>query len=227
MADTHTTEHEFGMGVTYAAPIDLNAKKPLDARFYADTLADRDAHYTSNRCYPGMQVYVGATGLTYVYDGEREESGITTPIWLVMADRNWVTQQIIAAGGMTEEAVRLLIEQVLAEHEAEGKFDDIKVFKYGPRGQYTKTFTSSSLFPEEGEISTLYLDGTSGTIYKWDGEDYVAVTAQDYNNYFPITGIQDVQYIDSYQNIEYIWNGSVYEVINKVATSGEIEDLFD
>ena len=40
MADIHTTEHEFGMGVTYAAPIDLNAKKPLDARFYAENIAD-------------------------------------------------------------------------------------------------------------------------------------------------------------------------------------------
>ena len=229
MADTHTTEHEFGKGVTYAAPIDLNAKKPLDARFYADTIADRDRHYTEKRCYPGMSVYVGATGLTYIYDGERETlGGEYEPIWLVMADRNWVTQQIVAAGGMTEEAVRLLIEEVLAQHEADGKFDDIKVYTYGPRSEYSKTYTSMSEFPAEGTISILYLDGTSGSYYKWDGTQYVAIDPTvDYKNYFPVVGIEDVQYIDSFQNVEYIWDGSRYEVINKIASSSEIENLFD
>lgn len=221
----HTTDNEFGKGVTYAAPIDLNAKKPLDSRVCVATLQERDAHFSTNRCYPGMPVYVAETGLTYIYDGFETSGGIDSPVWLVLADRVWVTQQIVAAGGMTEEAVRLLIEEVLAQHEAEGKFDDIKVFDYGPRSQYTETYATSAEFPAEGDESIIYFDGTS--YYKWDGSNYAAITNDDYKKYFPTTGVEDVQYIDTYQNIEYIWDGSAYEVINKIASRGEIENLFD
>ena len=226
MAD-HTTDNEFGKGVTYAAPIDLNAKKPLDSRVCVATLAERDEHFDTNRCYPGMPVYVAETGLTYVYDGYETEGGVDSPVWLVLADRAWVSQQIVEAGGMTEEAVRLLVEQILAQHEEEGKFDDIKVYDYGPRILYTKSYATSAQFPVEGDVSLIYYDENADVYYKWNGGTYVVITNNDYKKYFPTTGIQDVQYIDKYQDIEYIWNGSAYEVINKVATSSEIENMFN
>ena len=228
MADIHTTEHEFGMGVTYAAPIDLNAKKPLDARFYAETLADRDAHFTSNRCYPGMQVYVGATGLTYIYNGEREVvGGNNTPIWLVLADQDWVAREIadITGGNVTETRVREIIAEVLADRLSSGELDDIREYTYGPRSIYTLVYDAGM----QGDSSYLYYDESSDKTYVWSNNQYVEASSSDYIHYFPITGVDGVQYIDKHQNLEYRWdsNENDYVQANEIASSSDIKNMFN
>ena len=55
----------FGVGITVAAGFDLGAKAPLDTRYVVESIAERDAHLTSNRAYEGMIVYVKADGITY------------------------------------------------------------------------------------------------------------------------------------------------------------------
>ena len=228
----HTTEHEFGMGVTYAAPIDLSAKKPLDARFYVDTLADRDAHYTHNRCYPGMQVYVGATGLTYIYNGEREVvGGNNTPIWLVLADQTWVGEQIaeITGGAITEARVREIIAEILAAKSSAGELDDIREYTYGPRSVYTLVYDVGM----EGDSAYLYYDESSDKTYVWKDvsgtKQYVEASASDYTHYFPDTGVSGIQYIDKHQNLEYRWDTTEGEYIqaNEIASSSDIAAMFD
>ena len=232
MADIHTTEHEFGVGVTYAAPIDLNAKKPLDARFYADTIAERDAHFTNHRCYPGMQVYVGATGLTYIYNGEREVvGGNNTPIWLVLADQDWVAREIadITGGNVTETRVREIIAEVLASKSESGELDDIREYTYGPRSVYTTVYDVGM----EGDSAYLYYDESSDKTYVWRDvsgtEQYVEASASDYTHYFPEEGISGIQYIDKHQNLEYRWDSTENEYVqaNEIASSSDIEGLFE
>ena len=231
MADTHTTEHEFGMGVTYAAPIDLSAKKPLDARFYVDTLADRDAHYTHNRCYPGMHVYVGATGLTYIFDGERDATGGKEPIWLVLADQTWVGEQIaeITGGAVTEARVREIIAEILASKTSSGELDDIREYTYGPKSIYTLVYDVGM----QGDSAYLYYDESSDKTYVWKDvsgtEQYVEATPSDYTRYFPDVGVSGVQYIDKHQNLEYRWDSTEGEYIqaNAIADSRDIENLFN
>jgi len=226
MADIHTTEHEFGKGVTYAAPIDLSAKKPLDARFYADTIADRDAHYP-NRCYPGMQVYVGATGLTYIYDGERDVTGGgKEPIWLVLADQTWVGEQIaeITGGAVTEARVREIIAEVLRDKSGTGELDDIREFTYGPRSEYTKEYVAGST----GDAIHLYYDETSDKTYIYKNNQYVEASTSDFDAYFPATGISGIQYIDKYQNVEYRWDNTENDYVqtNAVADTSDISNIF-
>ena len=231
MADTHTTEHEFGMGVTYAAPIDLSAKKPLDARFYVDTLADRDAHYTHNRCYPGMHVYVGATGLTYIFDGERDVTGGKEPIWLVLADQTWVGEQIaeITGGAVTEARVREIIAEVIASKSSAGELDDIREYTYGPRSVYTTVYDVGM----EGDSAYLYYDESSDKTYVWRDvsgtEQYVEASASDYTHYFPVEGVSGIQYIDKHQNLEYRWDSTNnrYVQANEIASNSDIENLFN
>ena len=232
MADIHTTEHEFGVGVTYAAPIDLNAKKPLDARFYADTIAERDAHFTNHRCYPGMQVYVGATGLTYIYNGEREVvGGNNTPIWLVLADQDWVAREIadITGGNVTETRVREIIAEVLASKSESGELDDIREYTYGPRSVYTTVYDVGM----EGDSAYLYYDESSDKTYVWKDvsgtEQYVEASSSDYTHYFPATGVSGVQYIDKHQNLEYRWDSTNNRYIqaNEIASLNDIENMFN
>ena len=64
-----TIDNKYGAGVVYTAAIDLGAKKPLDSRIAVQTVAERDAHVTGNRAFPGMQVYVADDEKTYVYNG--------------------------------------------------------------------------------------------------------------------------------------------------------------
>ena len=225
----HTTENKFGKGITYAAPIDLNAKKPLDSRLYVDTIAERNAHFTNNRCYPGMAVYVAEDGLTYIFDGTKTENGDTVAEWVTLADRAWVLSQIAGGVGVTEARVREIIEEVLTAKEQSGELDDIKVYAYGPRSTYTVEVASVGELPAEGDSSILYNIRGTESYYKWKVDNYVAVVEADYNDYFPTTGIEGVQYIDKYQNIEYIWDAtnSAYSIVNKIASRGEVTNLFD
>lgn len=230
MADIHTTENEFGKGVTYAAPIDLNAKKPLDSRVYVDTLAQRDGHFTHHRCYPGMQVYVGDTGLTYIYDGEREVTGSDNePIWLVLADRNWVSQQINMAGGLTPADVASIVESILEEKASHGELDDIREYIYGPLSVYTLEHN-----PErEGDEAYFYHNAVSGNTYVWrevNGHyEYTEPVASDYTKYFPSVGISGIQYVDKHQNLEYRWDETLNDYIqaNTIADTSDITRLFD
>ena len=64
-----TIDNAYGKGVVYTASIDLGAQKPLDSRIAVQTAAERDAHVTGNRAFPGMQVYVVDDEKTYVYNG--------------------------------------------------------------------------------------------------------------------------------------------------------------
>ena len=64
-----TIDNKYGAGVVYTAAIDLGAKKPLDSRIAVQTIAERDAHVTGNRAFPGMQVYVADDEKTYIYNG--------------------------------------------------------------------------------------------------------------------------------------------------------------
>ena len=233
MAIDNTTVNEFGKGVIYAAPIDLNARKPLDSRIYVDTLLELNEHYTAKRCYPGMQVYVAEDGITYIYFGEEEDyEGHKVPVWGRLADRDWVTEQIVEAGGMTREEVIAIVNEILDEARRGGHIDDVRTYSYGPLGIYTVTLPRSE-FPAEGDASLIYVDSDTDDVYKWSttANDYVAITEDDYLKYFPRFGVKDVQYVDKNQNIEYIWVadgglGGQYEAINKIASSEEIEDLF-
>ena len=64
-----TIDNAYGKGVVYTAPIDLGSMAPLDSRIAVQTTAERDAHVTGNRAFPGMQVYVADDEKTYVYNG--------------------------------------------------------------------------------------------------------------------------------------------------------------
>ena len=64
-----TIDNAYGKGVVYTASIDLGAQKPLDSRIAVQTAAERDAHVTGNRAFPGMQVYVAEDEKTYIYNG--------------------------------------------------------------------------------------------------------------------------------------------------------------
>ena len=64
-----TIDNAYGKGVVYTASIDLGAQKPLDSRIAVQTAAERDAHVTGNRAFPGMQVYVADDEKTYIYNG--------------------------------------------------------------------------------------------------------------------------------------------------------------
>lgn len=64
-----TIDNAYGKGVVYTASIDLGAQKPLDSRIAVQTSAERDAHVTGNRAFPGMQVYVAEDEKTYIYNG--------------------------------------------------------------------------------------------------------------------------------------------------------------
>ena len=223
----HTTENIFGKGITFAAPIDLNAKKPLDSRLYVSNLTELNDHYTSKRCYPGMQVFVASEALTYIYFGENEDSlGNKTPVWGILADRDWVTNQIVSAGGMSEARVRQIIQEVLTEREQSGELDDIKVYTYGPRNLYTVTVTT--LPQPEGDSSILYYIESIDTYYKWKNNEYSTVIATDYEEYFPLIGLEGVQYVDKYKSIEYIWSDSeqTYKPVNEVASNEDIRRLF-
>ena len=67
MAEKDTKDLVFGKGIGVAAGFDLGAQKPLDSRATVATIADRDAHVTNNRAYPGMLVYVCEDEKTYQY----------------------------------------------------------------------------------------------------------------------------------------------------------------
>ena len=64
-----TIDNAYGKGVVYTAPIDLGSMAPLDSRIAVQTIAERDAHVTGNRAFPGMQVYVADDEKTYIYNG--------------------------------------------------------------------------------------------------------------------------------------------------------------
>lgn len=64
-----TIDNAYGKGVVYTAPIDLGSMAPLDSRIAVQTVAERDAHITGNRAFPGMQVYVADDEKTYIYNG--------------------------------------------------------------------------------------------------------------------------------------------------------------
>ena len=64
-----TIDNAYGKGVVYTAPIDLGSMAPLDSRIAVQTTAERDAHVTGNRAFPGMQVYVAEDEKTYIYNG--------------------------------------------------------------------------------------------------------------------------------------------------------------
>ena len=69
-------DNQFGKGIGVAAGFDLGAQKPLDARVAVNTIAERDAHVSSNRAYEGMLVFVDETKLTYqLVNGEWKEFG--------------------------------------------------------------------------------------------------------------------------------------------------------
>ena len=223
MAIDNTTENEFGRGIVYAAPIDLNAKKPLDSRLYVSDLTELNRHYTSKRCYPGMMVYVASESLTYIYFGENEDSlGNKTPVWGILADRDWVNQ-IIPSEGVSESRVREIVQEILTAREQSGHLDDIKVYAYGPRNLYTEDVFE---LPSEGNASILYHLGAS--YYKWKNGSYSVASDSDYDDYFPVTGIEGVQYVDKNRNIEYIWDGlkSSYEPVNKIASTSDISNMF-
>ena len=59
----------YGKGIVVASGFDLSAKSPLDSRSIVNTIAERDAHVTGNRAYPGMTVYVLEEQKEYRYTG--------------------------------------------------------------------------------------------------------------------------------------------------------------
>ena len=59
----------YGKGIVVASGFDLSAKSPLDSRSIVNTIAERDAHVSGNRAYPGMAVYVLEEQKEYRYTG--------------------------------------------------------------------------------------------------------------------------------------------------------------
>ena len=59
----------YGKGIVVASGFDLSAKSPLDSRSIVNTIAERDAHVSGNRAYPGMAVYVLEDQKEYRYTG--------------------------------------------------------------------------------------------------------------------------------------------------------------
>ena len=59
----------YGKGIVVASGFDLSAKSPLDSRSIVNTIAERDAHVTGNRAYPGLPVYVLEEQKEYRYTG--------------------------------------------------------------------------------------------------------------------------------------------------------------
>ena len=71
--------NNFGKGIKVTSGFDLSAKAPLDNRTVVDTIAERNAHVTNNRAYPGLKVFVNSDKKEYMYDGNSwiESGGIT------------------------------------------------------------------------------------------------------------------------------------------------------
>ena len=71
--------NNFGKGIKVTSGFDLSAKTPLDNRTVVDTIAERNAHVTNNRAYPGLKVFVNSDKKEYMYDGNSwiESGGIT------------------------------------------------------------------------------------------------------------------------------------------------------
>lgn len=61
----------YGKGISLASGFDLGAKSPLDSRSIVNTIAERDAHVSGNRAYPGMAVYVLEEQKEYRYTGTK------------------------------------------------------------------------------------------------------------------------------------------------------------
>ena len=81
----------FGNGVIYAASIDLAAKAALDSRLTCATLSERDEHFTSNRAYPGMVVYVEENEKLYVLLDN-------TPTWVEVLSAENIINDLTTGG---------------------------------------------------------------------------------------------------------------------------------
>lgn len=56
-------------GIAVASGFKLQAQTPIDARFMVDTIVERDELVTIKAAYPGLSVFVKATGKKYLYNG--------------------------------------------------------------------------------------------------------------------------------------------------------------
>lgn len=72
-----------GTGIEIPNNFDLNSPLPLDSRYLADTLVDRDAIPSVAR-HEGMQVYVGEDQTLYILKGGVDNTDWTESGMIVM-----------------------------------------------------------------------------------------------------------------------------------------------
>ena len=97
--------NNFGKGIKVTSGFDLSAKAPLDNRTVVDTIAERNAHVTSNRAYEGLRVFVISERKEYLYNG-----------------LDWVE-----AGGLSDEEYSQLLTAYahsLTEHASKEEIDE-------------------------------------------------------------------------------------------------------
>lgn len=80
-------------------------------------------------------------------------------------------------------------------------------------------YDSLADFPATGSASKLYIDGDTSAVYRWDGANYVPITAAGVLEFanlaaFPATGISATLYIATDTGSVYRWTGSAYALIS-------------
>lgn len=89
-------------------------------------------------------------------------------------------------------------------------------------------YPSAANFPATGVASRLYIDGSTGAVYRWNGSTYATVTSagsvvQAANAAaFPATGSSATLYIAADTGLVYRWNGSSYVQIT--GSGGGVSD---
>ena len=106
----------FNKGISVVSGFSLGAKAPLDIRYAVATTAERDAHVTNHRAYPGMLVYVEADDTIYKYTGSAWVAfGVTQATTVTVDPENAgdIVSTSFTTGEAAAESVTLALKEIV------------------------------------------------------------------------------------------------------------------